>query len=252
MRYLFITVLFFLVSCGSRHQVNTTNGIKLKNTNAKRIARQLKKGTDQINNWSAKASLKYQDGIQNLNLRAGIILKKDKLIGITIYFFGLTVAKVKITPNSLEYYEKRGGTYYQGSIDKIRQISGMPIDFHFFQNLLMAQPVFPFSQKPKLSVEVDIYKVMDHNESGVFETFFSHLFLLVQQTFKTHIAPHKVTIFYDDYRPVGQIQLKFPYQIKAKVSDKNLGFELRFHKIKINQQSMSFSYKVPDHFKRID
>ena len=109
----------------------------------KKLRKELRKRPKAVDNFFAKGSIRYQHSSRKLTLGVAIAFKKDKFIGMSFSFFGITMAKIKVTPDKVSCYEKRGGTYFEGGYDKIRRLLKIPVNFDMLQNIFLARKILP-------------------------------------------------------------------------------------------------------------
>ena len=137
---LFILMIVFLGSCKPKQVfVDTkTPTAVVKDSNA------ITSGKIIQNHYSNKigfstlyirASAKYKHEDDSQSVSAEIKIKKDEKILVSIRFLGITMAKALITPTEVKYYEKIGGTYFEGNYEALSQWLGTDLYFIEIQKI---------------------------------------------------------------------------------------------------------------------
>ncbi len=74
-------------------------------------------------------------------------MKKDDTIWMSGQLLGIPLAKVMITPNSVQFYEKITRTYFDGDFRLLSDLLGTPLDFQKVQNLLLGQTIYDLREE---------------------------------------------------------------------------------------------------------
>ena len=87
-------------------------------------------------------------------------LEKDKTIWLSASKFGIPLAKVKITPTRVSYYEKLSKTYFDGDFTLLSNWLGTELDYEKVQNILLGQAVMNLRKGKYISsIENNLYEV---------------------------------------------------------------------------------------------
>ena len=132
---LFILLFSFLISsCKTKKPlVSTMNHATLKLLDA------YKDHTFSKETIQAKIKLRYQDPKQTQNITIKLRIKKDQIIWMSASFLGFPIAKAKITPEKVQYYEKIKQTYFDGDFSLLSSVLGREINFQQLQNILLGE-----------------------------------------------------------------------------------------------------------------
>lgn len=99
-------------------------------------------------NKTVKASLKIKyKGEKNIpTLNASLRIEKDKVIWMSISKF-ITVGKLKITPNKVQFYNNIDQTYFDGDFSLLSDLLGTEVNFEQVQNILLGQAIYTLNKK---------------------------------------------------------------------------------------------------------
>jgi len=145
----FFVFIILLFSCKST-KVTDKN---IKSLSAKNIIKKNTKAT--FDKKSVKASLivKYI-GKSNLpNLKASLRMEKDSIIWLSFSKLGFPVAKLMVSQNKVQFYEKITKTYFDGDFEWISKTLGYDFDFEMVQNLFLGNPLLNLKED-KYEVEI--------------------------------------------------------------------------------------------------
>ena len=106
----------------------------------------------EFHTMSSNGSISLVTPEESYTLSTAFRWKRDTAIWLSFRFFGFTVAKAYLTPNTLEFYEKKEGSYYRGDYALTRRYLGIPLHFEQVQRILIGQSLHDFDEKD--------YKVM--------------------------------------------------------------------------------------------
>lgn len=199
-----------------------------------------------------RANARYQDKDNTQNVSAEIKIKKGEKILVSIRVLGITMAKALITPESVKYYEKINGEYFEGDYTMLSRWLGTDLDFNKVQNLLIGQAMDDLSQTSyQTAIENNLYKLFS-KKGGVEKSFFfeAKRFLIKQQQIAQPAKSREITVSYPNFTDYPQVDLPSGIDIEA-VSDKGkITINVEYNSATINED-LSFPYRVPDGYERI-
>lgn len=155
MKKVFIIVLIssLFLSCKTKQKVVSTVE-PITNLNATTNTDLIEKITENYNNnkltfstLNIRATAKYEDKNNTQNVTAEIRIKKDEQILVIIRVLGITLAKAWVTPNSVQYYEKIGGKYFEGDYAGLSQWLGVDLNYQKVQNMFLAKTIETFNSQ---------------------------------------------------------------------------------------------------------
>ncbi|MDN3675360.1 DUF4292 domain-containing protein [Flavobacterium branchiarum] len=254
-KYLMILLLVFIVSCKSKSGAVQGNNTKeeVNLISAKKIIDGHYNNKLQFSTLYIKASAKYSDDKQSQNVTAEIKIKKDEQILVSIRFLGITMAKALITPDSVSYYEKIGGTYYEGDFSSLSKWLGTDLDYDKVQNLLLGQAIDDLKKGKYTETLIDrVYRLDEAKEQDIKKSFFfeADKFLLEKEQISQTSKNIMMQIAYGDAKTFDQGILPRAIAIEAIQPKGKTEINLNYNTITFNEE-LSFPYSVPNGYKKI-
>lgn len=157
---IFLSLTFFitaLLSCRSSKKIQSAITKKdslvtvVKNPEATDSARlvidaleKIKSNKIDFETFSSKIKVQYKDNKQrNYDFNAFVRIQKDSIIWLSINAsFGIEAFRVIITPDSVKVMDKLDKNVQYRSVEYLREIVQLPLDFITLQNLIVGNPVF--------------------------------------------------------------------------------------------------------------
>ena len=200
-----------------------------------------------------KLALNYQSEERSQSVTVNFRMKKNDTIWMSGQLLGIPLAKVMITPNSVQFYEKITKTYFDGDFRLLSDLLGTPLDFQKVQNLLLGQTIYDLrKERYVLTESARGYQLKPEDEA-----FLKKLFLLDAGNFKAvaqqigHEAENRsVTVTYPNYQKVGS--RVFPGTINILASDgaDNTRIDMTFRSLEFNVP-VSFPFSIPSGYEEI-
>jgi hypothetical protein len=243
-----------LVSCKAKAKVvNENKSIDSNRMNAQRIIKNYYTNKSEFTTLYIKSNVKYSDEKQTQNVTAEIKIKKNEQILVSIRFLGITMAKALITPTLVSYYEKIGGTYFEGDFSSLSQWLGTDLDYNKVQNLLIGQAMDNLTKGDYQDSIVDqTYRLEDISKNNTKKYFFfdKDKFLLNKQEITQTAENRKIEVSYSDYKMYNESSFPSNIFITAEQDKGNTEINLGYNTITINEE-LTFPYSVPNGYKRI-
>lgn len=243
-----------LVNCKAKS--NVVGETKKSDTNSISAEKIIKNHYANKNDFTSlyiKSNVKYSDDKQNQNLTAEIKIKKNEQILVSIRFLGITMAKALITPNSVSYYEKLGGTFFEGDYSTLSKWLGTDLDYNKVQNLLIGQAVDDLTHgKYKDSLVDQTFRLETLSDSNTKKYFFfdTEKFLLNKQEIFQTAENRKMEVVYSDYKLYNESPIPSAIVINAEQDKGKTEINLGYNTITVNEE-LSFPYSVPSGYKRV-
>lgn len=252
-KFLAIAVLVFLTGCKSKSVVVDVPKVADSEMSAKKIIGNYNNNTIDFSTLYIKSNVQYSDDKQTQNVTAEIKIKKDQQILVSVRFLGITMAKASITPTSVSYYEKMGGSYFEGDFSTLSQWLGTDLDYNKIQNMLLGRAIDDLGKgKYTESVEEQVYKLEDESAGNFKKTFYfdANTFLLNKQEIAQIAKGRMIEVGYSNntvYKE-GTIPLKVIINAVQAKGKSKINFE--YNSVTFNEE-LSFPYSVPNGYKRI-
>ena len=200
-----------------------------------------------------RANAKYADDKQSQNVTAEIKIKKDEQILVSIRFLGITMAKASITPNSVSYYEKIKGTYFEGDFSALSQWLGTDLDYSKIQNLLVGEALDDLSAgKYTASLVEQLYRLDDATAGNTKKTFYINGadFTVNKQEITQTAESRMIQVAYANNKVFTEAILPTNVTIKTFQPKGKSEINLEYNTITFNEE-LSFPYSVPNGYNRI-
>ena len=238
-----------LISCGTTKTVS-----EIKETATKNLIAFHNAADPQFETLAARVQLAYETEEKSQRIVVSLRMEKDSIIWVKASFLGITIAKVLITPERVEYYETIGKTYFEGDFALLGEWLGTPINFQQAQNLLLGQSIFNLENSRYASeIFQNNFKLQPKRQP---QNFIHSLFLdpenfkIVLGTLSQPEQDRILTIRYGDYQVVGG--QFFPRNISIVTSERQsqTKIEMEYRKIDLNV-GIGFPFDIPAGYERI-
>lgn len=239
-----------LVSCGAR---KATNKLPKEDAEVARVISKHYKNETDFETLQGRLRVHFQNESTDQAITVSFRMKKDDTIWMSGRILGFPLAKVLITPNSVQYYERFNQTYFDGDFSLLSNLLGTPLDFEKVQNLLIGQAVYDLKkERYSLTNSSRGYELSPSEEEFIQKTF-----LLDPETYKTlgqqisqEAQNRNVIITYPKYQTVdGKV---FPEEIKIIANDgtANSLINMEFRSLEFNVP-VSFPFSIPEGYEEI-
>ncbi|WP_333693429.1 DUF4292 domain-containing protein [Flavobacterium sp.] len=195
-----------------------------------------------------RANTKYKDNNQSLGFTTEIKIKRNEIILVSVRFLGMTMAKGLLTPDSVQYYEKNGGTYFEGNYGTLSNWLGTDLDFFKVQNMLIGQAMDNLRDKKYISsIENNQFKLSETGTTAKSFYFEAENFLIKRQEIEQFDKNRKLKVTYPNYKSYKESVLPLTVLIEAMQEDQRNTITLDYNTVTFNE-ALSFPYKVPEGF----
>ena len=211
-----IIALLLLTSCKSTK--NTTDS-SVENLSTKKIISNYYNQSFDKRTINAKINAKYNDSKSSASFSIKLRLEKDKTIWMSATKFGFPIAKVKITPSRVSYYEKIQRTYFDGDFSLLSKFLGTELDYDKVQNILLGQAVLNL-KKGKYDSELfnNSYQLAPREQNELFGILFflnPDNFKLNSQEIRNDEKQQVLSVSYPTYKDIRGEQIREKLQKSA-------------------------------------
>ena len=254
MRYILpalVLLMLFLGSCkGIKRTNETTNNLAVKN-----IVTSHEAASPDFSTLAARVQVVYEDDKKQQSITVSLRMEKDKVIWMKASLLGITLAKAKITPQRVSYYETIGGTYFDGDFALLSNWLGTEIDFSKAQAILLGQSIFPIGNGEYTSViQANKYKLQPKIQPQDFIhsiLLFSGNFKIASETLSQPSEGRILSVRYDEYQTIDGNLFPVDINILATENDSATKIDLTYKKIEPNV-SLSFPFEIPTGYSEIE
>ena len=247
-----LAVVVVISSCGSRRSAKMGTA-PIEDAAAAAVVKKHYQNEVDFETLQGRLRVQFQNESQNQTVTVSYRMKKDDTIWMSAQLMGFPLAKVLITPSSVQFYEKISGTYFDGDFRLLSDLLGTPLDFDKVQNLLIGQTIYNMLEEPyRLTESSRGYQLKPATEG-----YLKKMFLLdpgnykaVAQQISQPNSSRGVTITYPAYQKIeGQL---FPKEIKiiANEGASNTQIDMEFRSVDFNVP-VSFPFSLPSGYDEI-
>lgn len=164
--------------------------------------------------WRGQATLAREGKRQKISLTTRLKQQEGIWLNGSVI---VPLARVFITPNTLQFYEKINRQYVTLDYKQVEELLGVSLDYGVLENILTAKPAVPRALKrAKLSFTDDAYVFRYQRKGVVFQFVFDATFRLVEQRLKN--SETSISVVYSNYKKIdGQW---VPEQLQASLLGK--------------------------------
>ncbi len=252
-----LVLCFLLASCHAGKKAGAT---KLRKRSAKYLLKKLDGDQKNLEWFSAKAKINYEDQNYRENFSANIRMRKDSIIWMNLKKVGIEGARIQITPDSFFMVNRLDKNYLKAALHDLPYMFSLPARFRdadifqLLQDVLWGNPVF-FIDKSDLESQT---QGVNYVLSGADEDFTAkyHLdgldFLLKSIIAKDKLGLQGISIDFDSYNIINDYN--FPYFRLLNFENERTGavsIALKLSKVNINT-AKTIKFEIPAHYTRLD
>lgn len=235
-----------LISCGGSQKAAESavaNAAKTKVVKAHTAA------AIDFKNMQSRLGVKYQDENRSQSINMDLRMEKGKQIWMSARIVGFTVAKARITPDKVQFYDNINKRSFDGDFKLISKFLGEELNYYQLENLLLGQTIEPLNGLD--------YAVVDNRYQFTRVDVITRLFQLRPSDFK--VAQQSIskpnentdlTVKYLDYQTVSGKIVPNDILINANAQGKLVQVELDLKNVEFDQ-NLSFPFEMPSGYKEM-
>jgi len=240
--YLFFAVL--ITSCGSALTAADTANATAKKAS---VVKAHNNNSTDFKTMKSRLSVRYKDESQSYRVSVDMRIEKGKQIWMSAKFMGFTAAKVYITPDRVQFYEKLKKRSFDGDFSLISDFLGEPLEYQQLEDLLLGQAVESLQQHD-FSIADNQYQFA---QSRLIEKLFKLRptdFKLSEQSIKKPSEDSYLVITYPEYQDVEKRIIPRELKVDAKRAKRRSQVEIEFRNVEFDQK-LSFPFSIPSNSK---
>lgn len=250
LKHFYIAFLVIFTACGTA-KIDTS---KPESLSAREVIKLHNHAIPKFETLAGRMQLAYETEDNGQRISVNFRIKKDEAIWAKASILGITIAKVYITPKSVQYYETIGKTYFDGDFSLLSDWLGTDIDFEQAQNILLGQSIFHLNgNQYSTAIFNNNFKI----EPKIQPENFKHTLYLNPTNFKVVSATlaqpewdRILTLQYDSYQKIDNQFFPTRISIVNTESREQTKIEIVYRKIDINE-NVSFPFEIPNGYNRI-
>ncbi len=247
---LILLVIVSLTSCKSKK--NTTKN----NANTMLISKVLTNYYDHsFKNKTIKASLKLKyEGEKSIpSVNASLRIEKDKVIWLSVSKF-ITVGKLKITPNSVQFYNNLDQSYFDGDFSILSNLLGTEVNFQQVQSILLGEAIYPLNKEDyNINIENNDFVFTPKQNDERFNIFFwldANTFKAKKQEIRQSEADKLLSVQFTEFQEVENITFPKHLYILAKDATKRNVINIDYKSVKFDLP-LRFPFTIPEGYSEI-
>ncbi|ANW97368.1 hypothetical protein AXE80_14155 [Wenyingzhuangia fucanilytica] len=247
-RLLAVIMLFFMVSCSSKKNVNPE--IKIPNIRYSKLVKEYKANSfkeAEFNTVKIGAKMSYKIGNSSQKLGLNFRIAKGEKIWISGDFLGIPVVKMLIEKDSVHYYNKFDKTYFDGSFDFIKQLIGVDVSYAVLEKLFLGDLILNIEKNRfKMDIHDNSYFIYDGGNKNYYieAAIYPLIFKTKSQLIEHVLGENLFATYYKNYQEVEGFLFPKELNIKGRNKGKESVITIKYNDIKVNE-NLSFPYKVP-------
>ena len=248
---IFIVFLVLTISCKSGKTSSTT----IMNLSAKKLIKKNDEVKFDKKNIKASLSIKYSGKAELPNLKASLRMVKDSVIWISVSKFSIPLAKIIISQDQIQFYEKLSKTYFIGDFKLIREWIGVELDFNKVQNLFIGEPLLNLSQdKYEIDIQKSNYVLKPKKDNPIFEILFwfdPSNYKLKREELKSPNKEQSLSIVYKEYSNLDKSLFPKGFLIRANSEESETKIDITYRNVVFNTM-LRFPFKIPNGYNEIE
>lgn len=262
MRYtlllLSITLLLSAKENGCRRTGKVTDNVGKPATETRTSGYLLKKlqGRDlsKVKQLNAQAKIFVEGNGQSIAANANLIWIKDSVMWLNVKKFGIEVARVLITPDSVITLNRLDKTCTLQSLAALQRQYNLPAGFGLLQQTLLASAWLSEGMQLESDLAEGQHRLRGNDgQLGADYRLQEGNFLLTQESFVQQKDARLVSLGFENYKKVPEAQW-FPYLRRIEAYSPESGtmrLEIEFSDVEINVPK-NYRFEIPDHYERVE
>jgi outer membrane biogenesis lipoprotein LolB len=243
-RILGFAIALLLISCGGSKKVTES---AIESAAKTKIIKSHNAAAIEFKTLQSRLGVNYQDPDKSQSVTVDLRMEKGKQIWMSARILGFTMAKVYITPDRVQFYEKLQKRSFDGDFSLISDFLGEELTFEQLENLLLGQVIEPINDMDYTVVN----NRYEFRKAGVIEKLFALRpsdFKVDQQSIIKKSENTTLDVRYLEYQTVSGKLLPADISINANSNGKLVQVELQMNNVEFDQE-LSFPFDMPSNYK---
>lgn len=238
-------------SCKSTKRL-TAAGEPNEKLSTRQLIKTHKKNFTEFKTLQAKVKIDITQKGKSQGASFNLRMEKDQVIWLSA---ALGLARLKITPERVQYYSKIDNEYFDGDYLLLSDFAGVDLDFNKVQNLLLGHAIYSLDNPPhEVSVNESSYILKPKETSALLDILYlvnpSHFKLDALELYQP-ANRRMLQVDYESYQEVGGQILPKDIRIVAVDQSDEAAIDIAFKSIGLNSE-LRFPFKIPLGYKQIE
>lgn len=250
----FYLILLLALMTGCKSVRVLPNRAPVKRVELKALTAEILKSEENISTFRARIKAEYNDQKRKQSVNVNFRLEDNKTFWMSANML-IPIAKVLITPEEVQFYEKFQKTYYKGEIAFINQQLGTSFSFNDLQNIFLGYPISDFRNEKLERISHPQYYVLSPKTKGLRfrPTYFYDPvnFRLKEQRFLVAASGQSLSIKYTQYQQVdGKL---VPKKIEVSTFDGTNFLQISLDYLRVDfPKKLTVPFSIPVGYKKIE
>jgi hypothetical protein len=249
---LIVLVLLAFGACKSARVL--PNELPVKRVDLKVLSNEIVKAQENINTLRARIKATYNDQKQKQQVNINFRLDYNERFWMSANML-IPIAKVLVTPDEVQFYEKFQKTYFEGDISFINQQLGTDFSFNDLQNIFLGNPITDFRSTKFERISHPNFYVLSPNEknSQFRPTYFFDpaTFRLKEQRFLVAGTVQTLSVKYTQNQQVNGKTVPKQIEISTFNGKDFIQISLSFLRVDFPKK-LTMPFEVPEGYKKIE
>lgn len=247
-----LSALACLMFAGCRSSKSISSSGELnEGLTAKQIIRESNRSKANFRTLQSRVKIDYTRDGKSKGVGVNLRMQKDKIIWMN---GPLSIARAKITPNRVSFYDKLNNQYFDGDFRLLSDLLGTELDFDKVQNILLGDAIYNLNEGSyKASTHEHSYVIQPKEQLALFEIFFllnpSH-FKMDSQQITQWQENRTLEVDYLKYQEVQKQKLPELVKIIALDSGDETIIDMEYRSVSLNED-LRFPFRIPSGYDEI-
>ena len=249
-----LMILFLFASFASCKSTKVSNK-SINDLSGKTIVKKNKEAS--LDQLVIKASMfiKYRGKEDMPNINASLRMIKDSIIWLSFSKLGFPIAKLKVTPDEVMFYEKIGKTYFVGDFELISGWLGTDFDFLKIQNLFLGEALLHLEdQKYQVNIVENYYELLPKKKNDMYDILYwidPYNFKIMKEEVRAAEKNQKLTILYKDFDKINESLFPKGFLITASGDLQTTIIDVSYKNVQFNAP-LKFPFEIPSGYRNIE
>lgn len=246
-----LIVFFSLFSCKS-----TKVGVgDIDYLPARVIVKKNREATFEQKRVSATMAIKYKGKEDLPNISATLRIVKDSIIWVNFSKLGFPVAKLMITPDAVQFYEKINKTSFEGNFELISTLLGADFDFFKVQNIFLGESLLTLEKEHfDVNVQENLYGLLPRKRNQVLDIYYwinPQHFKIAKEEVRHASKRQNLTILYKDFDKINESLFPKGFLITATDERRETVIDVSYRNVEFDVP-LRFPFKIPVGYRNIE
>lgn len=229
-----------------------SSGVASSKLSAKQVIKEHGKSDVSFKTLQAKAKIDITQGKKKQGMTFNLRLKKNEVIWLSA---PLGLARMMITPDKVQFYNKTDNTYFDGNYQLLSDFVGFKLDFLKVQNILMGQAIYDLkTQAHKVDIQDNSYVLQPRRQDTLLELFYlmnaSH-FKLNSLQMAQSINRRFLQVDYKSYQDIDKNVIPKEIKVIAVEDTEEAFIDMEIKSVSLNGD-VRFPFRIPSGYTEIE